>query len=64
MSQETYMIVIYGTHMKNDNIFRHFFHVFKIFIFQVFRRVKGQKLVQNDKKVSPLRSISHKPYIA
>ena len=40
-----------------------FFSCFQNFYFPGFRRVKGQTLVQNDKKVSPLRNISQKPYI-
>ena len=35
-----------------------FFHFFKILIFWVFRRVKGQKIVQNDKKFCLSQSIS------
>ena len=45
------MIVMYGTHIQNDNISRHFFHFFKILIFWVHREVKRQKTVQNDKKI-------------
>ena len=47
-----HIIVIYATLVKNDNISRCFFHFFKILIFRVVRRVKGQKMVQNDKKFS------------
>ena len=43
------MIMISGTLVQNDNISRSFFHFFKILIFWVFRGVKGQKIVQNDK---------------
>ena len=34
--------------MQNDDISRHFFHIFKILIFQAVRRVKEQKIAQND----------------
>ena len=40
-----------------------FFHVFKILIFGAVRRVKGQKMAQNDKKLSPSCLISQEPYI-
>ena len=40
-----------------------FIHFFKIFIFWVVRGVKGQKVVQNDKKFCPSRFISLEPYI-
>ena len=40
-----------------------FFHFFKILIFQVFREVKGQKMVQNDKKFCSSHSISQELYI-
>ena len=40
-----------------------FFHFFKILIFQVFRVVKVQKIVQNDKKFCPSCSISQELYI-
>ena len=42
-----------------------FFHFFEILIFRVVRRVKGQKMTQNDKKLSPSKShafISQEPY--
>ena len=35
-----------------------FFHFFKILIFQVVRRVKGQKMAKNDKKLSAVPYIS------
>ena len=57
------IIVIYGTHLQNGNISRSSFHFFKILIFQVVSGVKGQKMVQNDKKLCLLCSISLKPYI-
>ena len=40
-----------------------FFHFFKILICRVVRWVKGQKMVQNDKKFCRLRMISQEPYI-
>ena len=58
-----HMIFICGAHVQNDNISRQFFHFFKILIFQVVRGVKGQKMVQNDKKFCLLHSISQEPYI-
>ena len=45
------MIVIYGTHVQNNNISRSFFHFFKILILWVVREVKRQKMVQNNKKI-------------
>ena len=65
ISQEPYIIWLsFLVHMcKNDNIFRHFFHFFKILIFQVFSGVKVQKMVGNDKKFSSPCSISQEPYI-
>ena len=47
------MYVIYGTHVLSDNI-RVFFHFFKILIFRVVKGVKGQKMVQNNKKLCPV----------
>ena len=43
-----HMILIYGAHVKNNNIY--FFHFFKILIFWVVTGVKEQKTTQNDKK--------------
>ena len=40
-----------------------FFHFFKILIFRVFRGIKGQKMVQNDIKLSLSCSIYQEPYI-
>ena len=40
-----------------------FFYFFKIMIFRVARGVKGQKMVQNDKKFCPPCPISHELYI-
>ena len=69
-----YMIVICGTQVQNDNISRcvcvcvcvcvcFFFHFFKILIFWAVRRVKRQKMAQNDKKLCPSSFISQEPYI-
>ena len=40
-----------------------FFLFSKILIFWVVREAKGQKMVQNDKKLCLLRSISQEPYL-
>ena len=50
-----HMIIICGVQVQNlissGNIFRYFFYFFKTLIFQVVRRVKGQKMAhQNEKK--------------
>ena len=58
-----HIILIYGTHVENDNIYKNFFHFFKILIFWFVRGVKEQKIVQNDKKFCLWRSISQEPYI-
>ena len=57
------MIMIFGTLLQNDDISRTFFQFFKILIFGVVRRVKVQKMVQNDKKFCLSRIISQEPYI-
>ena len=57
-----HMIFIYGTHVQNDNIYRHYFCFFKILIFWVVRGVKGQKMVQNKKTCLPC-PISQETYI-
>ena len=44
------MIVINGTHVQNDNISKVFFHFLEFLIFPVLKRVKKQKMVQNEKK--------------
>ena len=41
---------LYGTHLEND-IFRCFFRFFKSLIFRVVSGVKGQNMVQIDKKI-------------
>ena len=58
-----HMIFIYGTHVLNENISNDFFHFLKILILQVFKGVKGQKIVQNDKKFCLLCSISQEPQV-
>ena len=65
--QEPYIIwlsFMIHTHLQNDDIFRcFFFHFLKILISWFHRRVKGQKIVQNDKKFCLLCSISQEPCI-
>ena len=56
-----HVTVICGKHLLDDNIFRCFFYFFKILIFGVHRGVKGQKMVQNDKKLCLSCSISEEP---
>ena len=40
-----------------------FFFIFDIFIFQAVKGVKGQKMVQDDKKLCLLHFMSQEPYI-
>ena len=40
------MIVICGSQVQNDNMCRGFFYFFKILIFWIVRRVKGQKVAK------------------
>ena len=42
--------MIFGTPLTNDDMSWCFFQFFKIFSFQLVRRVKGHKIVQNNKK--------------
>ena len=63
MVQNVKKFCLYGTHLENDNIFSCFFHFFKSLIFRVVRGVKGQKMVQIDKKFCPLRSVFQELYI-
>ena len=58
-----HMIIIFGTVVWNDDIFRHFFIFLKIFIFWVVSGVKRQKTVKNDKKFCFSRSVSQDSYI-
>ena len=57
------MIAISGARVLNYDISRDFFHFIKILIYWVVGRVKGQKMVQNEKKLCLSRSISQEPYI-
>ena len=43
------MIMIFGAPVLNDDISRHFFHFFVIFIFWAVGEVKGLKIAQNEK---------------
>ena len=59
-----HMIVICGTQVWNNNsAFRSFFYFFKILIFGIDRRLKGQKMAQNDKQLCPSCLTSQEPYI-
>ena len=58
-----HMIVIFGTHVWNDNISRCCFHFFKILIFRVVRGVKRAKMVQNEKIFCLSCFISQEPCI-
>ena len=49
------MIFIYATYMENDD----FFYFLKILNFGVVRRVKGQKIAQNYKKLYISGAIHH-----
>ena len=57
------MIVIYGTHVENDNISRPFFQFFNILNFWVVRDVTGQEKVPTDKNFCQPCSVSQEPYI-
>ena len=41
--------MVFVTLMLNDDISRHFFYFFEIFIFPAVREVKWQKIAQNEK---------------
>ena len=56
MIYDHYMIAIFGTHVLNDDISRCYFHFVKVLIFWVVGRVKGQKMVKNDKHLQMLFS--------
>ena len=56
------MIFICSTQVQNDNISRQFCFS-KFWFFWVVRRVKGQKIAQNDKKLCPLQFISQEQYL-
>ena len=52
------MIFIHGTHVEEDNISMFFLHFAGVLFFAVSSGVKGQKMVQNDKKLSVVLHIS------
>ena len=56
MIYDHYMIAIFGTHVLNDDISRCYFHFVKVLISWVVGRVKGQKMVKNDKHLQMLFS--------
>ena len=59
-----HMIVIFGTHLYNDKPTGVFFIFSKCWFFGLLGGwVKGQKMVQNDKKFCPLHPITQEPYI-
>ena len=67
-----YPSICHATYLRNDASSDHnfwytyvkrFFHFFKILIFRVVKGLKGQKIVQNNKKFCPSCSISQEPYI-
>ena len=62
LRNHTSYVVIFGTHVYY-NISWCFFHFFKILVFWFVRGVKGQKMVQSDKKFCLLHLISQEPYI-
>ena len=69
ISQESYIIRLpFMVHFCEiispavSGLFWFFFHFFKILVFWVVKGVKGQKMVQNDKKLCLSRSISHEPH--
>ena len=67
MSREPYIIwfsfVVHNCKMIISPVIFFFFIFFKILIFQVVRRVKGQKMAQNDKKLCLSCLIFQKPDI-
>ena len=52
------MIVIYGTHLSNDNVFRCLFNFLKILLFEVVNRVRGKKWSKMTKNSSVVLNIS------
>ena len=55
-----HLIMIFGTHVSNDDISRCFFHFFKIMIFGCVRGVKGRKIARTEKlKLHPSHVVSH-----
>ena len=67
ISQEPYIIwlsfMVQICKMISSGIFSLFFYFFKILIFWLHRGKKGQKTVQNDKKVCLSRPVFQEPYI-
>ena len=64
VAQQPYIIRLsFMVHMCKMIISPGLLHFLKILIFWVVRGVKGQKLVQNDKKFCPSHSIHQEPYI-
>ena len=57
-----HLIIIFGTRVKWWYL-QVSFALFWNFDFFVFRRVKVQKMAQNDKKICPLHFISQEPYV-
>ena len=53
-----HMIFIHGTHVEKHNISMFFLHFSEIIFFGVSSGVKGQKMAQNDKKLSAVLHIS------
>ena len=63
ISQEPYIICLsFMVHICKIISSGIFFYFSKILIFWVHRGIKGQQMVQNDKKFCLLHSISQKPY--
>ena len=64
ISQEPYIIwFLFMVHMCKMMCTGIFFSFSKFWSFQIVRVVKGQKIVQNDKKFYLSHPISHEPYI-
>ena len=62
-SGNVHVIVIYGHKYKTIISLGMFFVFSKFWYFWVVRRVKGQKMTQNNKRLYLSHSISHEPYI-
>ena len=55
----SHVIMIFGPLVLNDNISRCFFHFFELSSFWAVKRVKGQKIVENEKQqMHPSRAVS------
>ena len=66
ISQETYIIWLSSVVLKCKMMISvgfFFFHFFKILIFQVDCKVKGQRMAQSDKKLFLSHSLSQEPYL-